>query len=314
MEPSRIYDLDDEVLAGLRARGYASDEGPVLVHLVRGFLDAGSAAELAAQHLTTEFERERLVTFDIDQLLDYRARRPAMTFDVNRWVDYAAPELVIDVVADADGVPFLLLHGMEPDVQWERWISAVRGLVERLGVPTTIGMYGIPMGVPHTRPTTYTAHATRPELVAHGTSWFGTVQVPASASTLLEYRLGQVGHDAIGLAVHVPHYLSQSPFPQAAVAGMRGIERLTGLNLAVDRLDADVRETAEEIERQVSESAEVGAVVEALEQQYDAFHRATGRSSLLVDEADLPSADELGAQFERFLAEQRQRRSDGSGA
>ena len=39
--------------------------------------------------------------------------------------------------------------------------------------------------------------ATRPELVADHTSWFGTVQVPASASSLLEYRLGQSGHDAM---------------------------------------------------------------------------------------------------------------------
>ena len=122
-----------------------------------------------------------------------------MTFDQTTWASYAEPELVVDLVQDAEGVPFLLLHGVEPDVQWERYVAAVRQIVERFDVPLTVGLHGIPMGIPHTRPLSVTAHATRPELVADHTSWFGTVQVPASASALLELRLGQSGHDAVGL-------------------------------------------------------------------------------------------------------------------
>jgi PAC2 family len=306
LDPSEIYEVDTEVADRLAELStHLPDGGPVLVHAVRGFVDAGSAGQLAADHIRDELETERLVTFDVDQLLDYRSRRPLMTFDATTWSHYSEPHLTVDLVTDADGVPFLLLHGVEPDVQWERYVAAVRQLVERFDVPLTVGVHGIPMGVPHTRPLSATAHATRPELVADHTSWFGTVQVPASVSALLEYRLGQAGHDAVGFAVHVPHYLAQSPFPLASQTALRNVERSTGLDLRVHALDAAVHEANEEIDRQVRGSEEVAAVVHALEEQYDSFARSIGRTSLLAESSDIPTADELGAEFERFLADQR---------
>ena len=305
LDPSEIYEVDVAVAERLAELStHLSDGGPVLVHAVRGFVDAGSAGQLAAEHIRDELPTTRLVTFDVDQLLDYRSRRPLMTFDSTTWSHYSEPRLVVDLVTDADGVPFLLLHGVEPDVQWERFAAAVRQLVERFDVPLTIGIHGIPMGVPHTRPLSATAHATRPELVADHTSWFGTVQVPASASALLEYRLGESGHDAMGFAVHVPHYLAQSPFPLASQAALRSVERATGLDLRVAALAAAVQEANEEIDRQVQASEEVAAVVHALEEQYDSFARSIGRTSLLAESAEIPTADELGEEFERFLAAQ----------
>jgi len=305
LDPSEIYDVEPDAAELLdAARKGLTHAGPVLVHAIRGFVDAGSAGQLAATHIVDELPTNRLATFDIDQLLDYRARRPAMTFDSTTWSSYAAPELVLDLVHDAVGVPFLLLHGLEPDVQWERYAAAVRQLVERFDVPLTIGVHGIPMGAPHTRPLSVTAHATRPELIADHTSWFGAVQVPASASALVEFRLGESGHDALGFAVHVPHYLAQSPFPQASITALENVERASGLDLHVSALETAAREATEEIERQVEASPEVGAVVRALEEQYDSFSRSIGRTNLLAEAADIPTADELGAEFERFLAQQ----------
>lgn len=302
LDPAEIYEVDENVAAELDELA-AAGSGPVLVHAVRGFVDAGHAGEIAAEHLVDELPTRRLVTFDVDQLLDYRSRRPMMTFDASTWREYEDPELVVDLVDDADGTPFLLLHGTEPDVQWERYVAAVRQLVERFAVPLTVGIHGVPMGVPHTRPMTLTAHATRPDLVGDLPSWFGMVRVPASAQTLLELRLGQSGHDAMGFVVHVPHYLAQSTYPQAAIAALRRLERVAGLELKIGELEGAAQEAARQIEEQVAGSPEVASLVQALEEQYDAFTRGIGRAGLLAA-TDLPTADELGAEFERFLAEQ----------
>jgi proteasome assembly chaperone (PAC2) family protein len=303
LNPGDIYEVDEQAAARLAARA-GDGRGPVLVHAVRGFVDAGNAGQLAAGHLLEELTVTRLATFDADQLLDYRSRRPTMTFDRTGWTEYTEPELAVELVEDGTGVPFLLLHGVEPDVQWERYVAAVRRLVEQFDVPLTVGVHGIPMGVPHTRPLSVTAAATRPELVADHPAWFGTVQVPASASALLELRLGQSGHDALSFAVHVPHYLTQSAFPQAAVVALTNVERVTGLDLRTGALGEAAQDALEEIERQVAGSSEVAGVVHALEEQYDAFARNIGRTSLLASATELPTADELGAEFERFLAEQ----------
>ncbi|MCV2393438.1 PAC2 family protein [Actinotalea sp. M2MS4P-6] len=293
-DPEQLYTVDEDL---------ASETGDVavLLHLVEGFVDAGGAGEVAAQHLTERFDAQRLVTFDVDELLDYRSRRPAMTFDSTTWADYDEPRLVVDLLHDRHGTPFLLLHGMEPDIRWEAWIAAVHQIVERFGVKLVVGVHGIPMGVPHTRPLGFTAHATRAELVADHPSWFGSVRVPASASALLEHRLGRWGHDAIGFAVHVPHYLAQSSYPQAAMSGLGQVEKLTGLDLASGGLEPAAREAAAQIDRQVAGSQEVAEVVAALERQYDDAVRAIDGPSVMTD---IPTADEIGAEFERFLAQQ----------
>ncbi len=304
-DPNLIYEVDEDVAAELQQ---SSEElagvGPVLLHVVSGFVDAGGAGQVATDHLRETFGSRRLATFDVDQLIDYRSRRPMMVFDSTTWSSYAEPELVLDVVSDAAGRQFLLLHGAEPDIQWERYAAAVRQLVERFDVPLTIGINGIPMGIPHTRPLSFTAHATRAELVADHVSWLGTVQVPASVASLVELRLGQSGHDAMGFAIHVPHYLAQSSYPQASITALQAVERATGLELDVKALERPAADALAEIERQVEASSEVGAVVRALEQQYDAFTDGRARSNLLSDTSEIPTADEIGAEFERFLAQQ----------
>ncbi|WP_125775281.1 PAC2 family protein [Antribacter gilvus] len=305
LDPQGIYEVDEAAVARTLGEGSpAGTDGPVLVHAVKGFVDAGAAGELAVAHTRSELTWERLATFDMDQLLDYRSKRATFTFDTDRWADYEEPYLVLDHVTDGEGTGFLLLHGVEPDLQWERVVGAVRQLVERFGVSLTVGLHGIPMGVPHTRPLSLTAHATRSGLVDDYTSWFGSVKVPGSLAALLEYRLGQAGHDALGFTVHVPHYLAQSQYPPAAVVGLRHVERATGLDLHLSALDAAATDATLEVEKQVQESSEVAAVVKALEEQYDAFARSVGRTNLLAETAPLPTADELGAEFERFLAQQ----------
>ncbi len=278
-------------------------DAPVLVQALDGFLDAGSATRLARAHLLGALESTVVARFDHDQLHDYRARRPPMLFVEDHWESYEEPELAVHLLHDESGTAFLLLAGPEPDVQWERFVAAVELLVGELGVRLTVGLNAIPMSLPHTRPVGVIAHASRKELIEGYEPWIGTVTVPASAGHLLEYRLGQAGRDAVGFAAHVPHYVSQTEFPAAASALLREVGAVTGLVLPVSALDQAATEARTAIDAQVAQSEEVQAVVTALEEQYDSFVAGRGRS-LLSGDAELPSADELGAELERFLAEQ----------
>jgi hypothetical protein len=134
------------------------------------------------------------------------------------------------------------------------------------------------------------------------------LQVPGSAAALLEFRLGEDDRPAVGFAVHVPHYLAQAAYPTAAVTLLDSVARATGLQLPDEALREAAEQTDEEIRRQVEGSEEITEVVQALEQQYDAYAEGAGREGLLTDGEDrMPTADELGAQFEQFLAEQQGR-------
>ncbi|WP_091121499.1 proteasome assembly chaperone family protein [Nocardioides terrae] len=279
--------------------------GPlVMVQVLDGFLDAGNASALAAQHLVDASTSAPVVaTFDVDAFHDYRARRPPVTFARDHYEDYETPRLVVRLLRDTGGTPYLLLHGPEPDNRWEAFARAVRDVVERFGVDKVISLGSVPMAVPHTRPLTLTHHANNPELVTVESPWSGELRVPSSAQVLVELRLKDWGRDAQGFVAHIPHYLAQLDYPHASVALLEQVElagRLT-IDLTDLRAEADSRDA--EITSYLEGNAEVAEVVHALERQYDAFQRSEDSgSNLLAPNQPLPTGEELGREFERFLA------------
>ncbi len=299
-EQSRMYELEFPAPVVSAPDG----RGPVLVHGLEGYSDAGHAVKLATTHLRESLETELVASFAVDELIDYRSRRPTMTFSSNHFTDYDAPELNLYSVKDTAGTPFLLLAGMEPDLRWERFTTAVRLLAEQFGVRLTVGMNAIPMAVPHTRPLGVTAHSANPELIGENQGWPGDLKIPGSASSLLELRMAQHGHESMGYSVHVPHYLAQADYPAAAETLLEQVGEVGGLQLPLVALGEAAARVREQIDTQVSGNEEVESVVKALERQYDSYVTAQEQqSSLLATENDLPSGDELGEQFERFLAQ-----------
>ncbi|GAB3844532.1 PAC2 family protein [Micromonospora andamanensis] len=306
LDPHELYELTDDL----------PDLGqPVLIQALTGFVDAGNASRLAREQLLTSLESRPIARFDLDQLFDYRSRRPVMTFVEDHWESYDDPVLELHLLHDDDETPFLLLTGPEPDLQWERFTAAVAGLAARLDVRLTVGLNAIPMAVPHTRPTGVTAHATRRDLIAGYEPWLQRVQVPGSVGHLLEFRLGEAGRDALGFAAHVPHYVAQAEYPAAAEVLLASVSRSTGLLLPRDGLRSAAEVVRVEIDRQVAQSDEATTLVQALEEQYDAYARGRGEKNLLAAEnGPLPTAEELGAELERFLAEQTRPNNDTPGS
>ena len=85
LDPNELYQLaDDRPELGQ----------PVLIQALTGFVDAGNATRLAREHLLSNLDGRPLASFDIDQLLDYRSRRPVMTFVEDHWESYDDPRLL----------------------------------------------------------------------------------------------------------------------------------------------------------------------------------------------------------------------------
>ncbi|MEP9365333.1 PAC2 family protein [Nocardioides sp. CN2-186] len=297
-EPRLVHIVDD--LSALDTDG-ARDLTMVLV--LDGFLDAGNAAGRAAQHLVDLSDGPVVATFDVDQFHDYRARRPPMSFVRDHYESYDAPRLVVRLLRDTGGTPYLLLHGPEPDNRWEAFCRTVLEVVERLGVTRVIGIGSVPMAVPHTRPTAITHHANNPDLLSGESPWRGELRIPSSAQSLLEVRLGEWGHDMAGFVAHIPHYLAQMDYPKASAALLEQVEIAGRLTIDLSGLRAEAEDREAEIARYLTANEEVAEVVQALERQYDAFERAEeSGSSLLARDQPLPTGEELGKEFEAFLA------------
>ena len=294
MKPESLYEvLTDDV----------DSDSPVLVHALSGFLDAGGARQLAVEHLLDTCEHRVIAVFDIDMLFDYRARRPRMVFDTNHYAELEYPELLLYELRDERGTPFLLLTGPEPDFAWRAFTDAVVQLVERFGVSRSIGMNAIPWPAPHSRPVGVTAHASDPSFVAGRPTFVGAIEVPGHLAGGIELALGEAGHLALGFAAHVPHYLTQVPFPQAAIALLEEVGVAGSLSFDLSELELKAGQSLREINEQLAGNAENEQAVRDLEMQYDEIVRGAASALPLATDGPLPSGDELAAQLEEFLRE-----------
>ncbi|MET3987040.1 PAC2 family protein [Streptomyces sp. PvR034] len=306
LDPQGLYEWDAKGLGVVDLALAQESAGLVMLYHFEGYIDAGETGEQIVERLLDALPHQVVARFDADRLVDYRARRPLLTFQRDHWSDFDAPALEVRLVQDATGAPFLLLSGPEPDVEWERFAAAVEQIVERLGVRLSVNFHGIPMGVPHTRPVGITPHGNRTDLMPGHRSPFDEAQVPGSAESLVEFRLAQAGHDVLGVAAHVPHYVARSSYPDAALTALEAITGATGLVLptVAHALRTEAHRTQTEIDRQIREGdEELVALVQGLEHQFDAAAGAETRGNMIAEPAEIPSADEIGREFERFLAE-----------
>ena len=305
-DPGDIYELT--------ADAENVPEGLHLVAGLTGFADAGGAVSQFTEYLLETLDHTIIATFDADVLLDYRARRPIIYFDQDHLTDYQPPALRVYLARDEIGQPFLLLSGYEPDFRWEQFTAAVLQLERRFKVASTTWVHAIPMPVPHTRPIGVTVSGNRSDLVESMSVWRPHTQVPANALHLAEYRLQESGASVVGFVLLIPHYLADTEFPLAALAALDSTSASTGLIFPTDRVREQNREFVARIDEQVQDNPELGKLVGTLEERYDTYMEGSTLRSPLTDEAgELPSADEIAAELENFLATRRSR-DDGSPA
>lgn len=261
---------------------------PSLVAAFDGWVDAGSAATTALEHLVEE--APVVARFDADVLFDYRARRPPLEIVDGRLAELTWHELVIRHVRIADR-DVLVLVGAEPDYRWRAFTSAVLELTRALEVAEWISLGAIPAAVPHTRPVPIIGTEASPGLlrgdVLPGPA--GVLRVPSALVSALELEVSAAGIPALGYFAQVPHYVS-GPYPTAAVELLRALGNHLGGDLAVGELEADARELRTRLDTATGLDESTRSYVERLEAMYD--------------EQRLPAGDDLISDIERFLRDQ----------
>lgn len=279
---------------------------PTGLHLVAGltgFADAGGTVTQLSDYLLDNLDMREVVVFDTDALLDYRARRPTMFFDQDHLSDYKPLRLSLYLAKDELGQEFLFLTGFEPDFQWERFTAAVVQLVEKYAVKDTTWVHAIAMPTPHTRPLGVTVSGNRLDLIDSLSIWKPRTSVPSNALHLVEYRLAEIGHPTAGFVLLIPHYLSDTEYPQAAVTALESISAATGLIFPTDQLREQNRDFLVKVDDQVQTNQELARLVGALEQRHDSYMSENPlRSPLMDSSGELPSADTIAAELEKFLA------------
>ncbi len=273
-------------------------ERPVLVMAPEGWIDAGLGGAAALGTLLAGIETTVVANFDIDDLLDHRARRPTARITDGVYEDLSWPEIELRAGHDGAGNAVLILVGPEPDHKWRAYASAIAELAQLFDVRMLVGMGAFPAPVPHTRPASLAATATDAELANRIGVVSGTLEVPAGVLVAVERRFAEVGIPAVGLWARVPHYAAAMPYPAASLLLLEGLAEVAGVvvNTAALQEAADV--TRQRLDELIANSAEHSALVRQLEARADA-EEAEERAP--EGWGELPTGDELAAEFERFL-------------
>jgi hypothetical protein len=270
--------------------------GPVLVVALEGWIDAGFAAARAADVLFGQDDSTLVATFDADTLLDYRARRPTLHLidGVNTGLTWATTEL--HAIRSPNGTDVLVLRGVEPDHAWHAFATAVRDLAVDLGCRMQLGLGAYPAGVPHTRPVSLSATASDDDLASSIGFLRGTIDVPAGVEAVIEQSFSEAGLPAVGIWAQVPHYAATMPYPAAAARLVEALNQLAGTDFDLADLPDDIAATRVRIDQLLDGNPDHLAMIRQLEEQVD----AATESRI----ADLPSADDLAEEVQRFLREQ----------
>jgi proteasome assembly chaperone (PAC2) family protein len=276
-------------------RLHVQPDRPVLVVAMEGWIDAGAGGATALGHLLASMPTEVLASFDADELVDYRSRRPVLRISdgVDVGLTWREPELRHG--RDPEGKDVLLLVGPEPDFRWRAFTSAVVELAQELGVRLVVGLGAFPAPVPHTRPVRLAATATDGALASQVGFVSGTIDVPAGVQAALELAFGAAGVPAVGLWARVPHYVSAMTYPPAAAALVDGLASVAELSLDAAPLHAAADATRRQVDELIAKSGEHEAMVHQLESSLD---EVEGNP---LAPGQMPSGDEIAAELERFL-------------
>ncbi len=275
---------------------------PVLICSLDGWIDAGYGAQAAMGSLKQQIRTNRLVAFDIDPLIDFRARRPVLQLINGINTEVRWPRLQIRHGKDAVGADVLVLTGPEPDFRWQGFTDAVMEIVEKLQVRMCVNMGAFPAPVPHTRPVTLGSTATTQDLAERIGFVESSFEIPAGVSAAIERAFAEKDLPAVGVWARVPHYVSQMLYPAASAAILDGVARVTGLVLETEELQRNARTVSAQIDALVENNPEHIEMVRQLEAQVDSDREQT--ITMVAEGSPLPTGDELAAELEKYLRDQ----------
>ncbi|HXF31499.1 MAG TPA: PAC2 family protein [Solirubrobacterales bacterium] len=267
---------------------------PVMVCAFRGWNDAAAAASTALAAIGNSLDSELVASIDPEEYFDFQSTRPTITMTAGetRRIEWPENNFIVVSVPTADR-DLVLLDGTEPNLKWRTFSETVATAADALEVELVITLGSLIAEVSHTLPVPITGLASSPELVDELDLERSNYEGPTGIVGVVHDLCRQTGIDSASLWAAVPHYVAAVPNPKAALALLRRLEGMTGIAVEASELEEETTDYEEQIGRAVAANPEIEELVERIEAE---------QVDMLADEADeLPSADSIAREFQRFL-------------
>ncbi len=269
---------------------------PILVCSFRGWNDAAGSASTALAAVASGFEAELIAQVDPEEYFDFQETRPTITLTEGqaRHIEWPQNNL-ISVPVPGAARDLVLLDGTEPNLRWRTFSETIATAADALGVEMVVTMGALIAEVSHTLPVPITGLASDPQLVEDLELQRSSYEGPTGIVGVLHDCCNQVGITSASLWAAVPHYVAAVPNPKAGLALLRRLEGLTGIAVEARDLEEEAANYEEQIGRAVAANPEIAELVERIEAE---------QVEQLGEGEDLPSADSIAREFQRFLRQQ----------
>jgi proteasome assembly chaperone (PAC2) family protein len=267
---------------------------PILVLAFEGWFDVASAATDAIRWMASHYGADEMAGIDPEPYFDFTARRPVVKIVGGERRIVWPENQALAVRLPEEARDLLVLAGVEPHLRWATFSADLTEIARGAGAEMVITLGALAEAVPHSRPNRVKGSSTDPELARRLGLEGPTYQGPTGLVGVLHDALHREGLPVISLRAAVPHYVAGTPNPKAQRALLEHLQHVTGVTTDFAELNDAVAAWERQVNAAVADDADAQAFVARLEAQVDRQ----------LEQA-LPTADDLAAEFERFLQERR---------
>lgn len=276
---------------------------PYLLLTFAGWSDAAGVGTAAGRSLVEHLQAKRFAWIDAEEFYNFTDLRPQARYNTaghrdiiwpaNEFYYCQRPELEHDI---------LIGVGVEPHLKWRTFTDLVLDLIKRCEVYQCYTLAALWADVLYSAPIQFTGSATDPAIAER----FGL-----GSGSRYEGPTGMVGvlHDVLrrnqlasaSVWANMPYYVSVSPNPKGVLALLqRGME-IVGLPAVFPEMEESVRDFETRVAEAIAQDPKIAAHVRELERRATRQERPRPR----LEPERLPSGEDLAAEFERFLRQQR---------
>ena len=297
----------------LKIHELPSLRGPTLITAFAGWPDAGEVGSGSARYLTRKLRAKRFAEIDPEEFYVFTDTRPSTIIlsPGQRALEWPTNEFF--AWRDSSGVrDLVILHGREPNLNWQAYIRAILDLVERCGVTQVVALGGTYDAVPHRGPVQLSGHATTPAL-RHTLERLGIAasayEGPSSVQSALLEACQRRGLPAASLWGHAPHYVRAVPNLKVSHAVLKTLRAWLEIDLDLAELGAASRQLEERVDTAIDENPQLREYVMQLGVELDRVEPPPAEETIDIQYSRPDPADVL-RELEELLRRRQEERGD----
>jgi len=276
---------------------------PDLVAALAGWSDAAQVATGTVLYLARSLDATSFAQIEGDQFYDFSTTRPKVIVDRGLIASLQLPHNSLfywkNQKTDRD---LVLLHGIEPQFHWQKFIDTILSLASMLQVRRIYALGGLYDSIPHTREPRISGVVNASNLLAvlqrHNIEPIN-YQGPSSLHSLLLTNCARKNIEAVSLWGHAPFYVRVETNPMVCLGLVKKLSELLEIETDTEELVRAGEHLQNMLKRLLADSEELQLYVKKLEEQYEIKGATPGEP--------LQGADRIIKEVEDFLRDQRRK-------